>query len=590
MIVKNEEETIGRCLQSVAGIADEIIIVDTGSTDRTKGFAQVYTTHVFDFEWIDDFSAARNYAFSKATMDYILWLDADDVILEEDRRKFLHLKQTLDPSVDIVMMKYNVGFDAGGNVTLSYYRERLSRRVNNYKWQEPVHEYLALSGKIINSDICISHKKIKETASGRNVAIYEKLLSTGGKLTPRGTFYYARELYYNGRYEEAITRFNEFLDSGKGWFEDNISASCDLSKCYSLLKDDKNAIKAVLRSLEYDTPRSQACCQIGYHFKNKADYGKAIFWFEMALTAKMPAESWGFNHHDYSGYIPCIELCVCYDKLGDPQHAVEYNERADTFRPNDSSVLYNRKYFEGLKTVNIKKASCPAGKLTLSMPVRNESAKFLKEVLKEASRYIDNAVIIDDASTDNSVAICSRILKKIPYNIIHNNASKFANEIDLRKQQWNETVKTDPDWILFLDADEMFERDFRTEVRNMMSRQDIDVYCFRLYDMWDPNHYREDRYWNAHMVNRPFLVRYRKDFPYVWKETPQHCGRLPANIYSLPNDISPLRLKHYGWSRPKLRREKYERYLRLDPGALYGIKEQYESILDENPNLVEWNE
>ena len=79
MIVKNEEDVIGRCLDSVSDLVDEINIVDTGSTDRTKEIVAKYTDRIFDFEWIDDFSAARNFSFQQATRQYILWLDADDI-------------------------------------------------------------------------------------------------------------------------------------------------------------------------------------------------------------------------------------------------------------------------------------------------------------------------------------------------------------------------------------------------------------------------------------------------------------------------------------------------------------------------------
>ena len=75
MIVKDEEETLERCLESVADVVDEIIIVDTGSTDSTKEIARKSAPHVIDFEWIDDFAAARNFAFSHASLAYVLWLD-----------------------------------------------------------------------------------------------------------------------------------------------------------------------------------------------------------------------------------------------------------------------------------------------------------------------------------------------------------------------------------------------------------------------------------------------------------------------------------------------------------------------------------
>lgn len=73
MIVKNEKDILAETLDSVTEIADEIIIVDTGSTDRTKAIAMKYTDHVYDFEWMDDFSAARNAAYSYATMNYIFF-------------------------------------------------------------------------------------------------------------------------------------------------------------------------------------------------------------------------------------------------------------------------------------------------------------------------------------------------------------------------------------------------------------------------------------------------------------------------------------------------------------------------------------
>jgi glycosyltransferase involved in cell wall biosynthesis/Flp pilus assembly protein TadD len=87
MIVKNEEDHLGKCLESVRGLFDEIIIVDTGSTDRTKEIAREFGAKVFDFVWIDDFAAARNEALSHATGDYAFWLDADDVVEPAEREK-----------------------------------------------------------------------------------------------------------------------------------------------------------------------------------------------------------------------------------------------------------------------------------------------------------------------------------------------------------------------------------------------------------------------------------------------------------------------------------------------------------------------
>ena len=92
-------------------MVDEIIIVDTGSEDRTKEIVERYTDKIYDFSWRDDFAAARNYSFSLASGDFILWLDADDVILPKEREKFMERRKALDLSVSIVMMRYDAAFD-----------------------------------------------------------------------------------------------------------------------------------------------------------------------------------------------------------------------------------------------------------------------------------------------------------------------------------------------------------------------------------------------------------------------------------------------------------------------------------------------
>ena len=228
--------------------------------------------------------------------------------------------------------------------------------------------------------------------------------------------------------------------------------------------------------------------------------------------------------------------------------------------------------------------------LTLSMIVKNEEGRYLKKVLESAREYIDSAVIIDDASTDNTVEICKEALKDIPLTLILNKESKFSNEIDLRKQQWRETISTDPDWILFLDADEIFEDKFKDNVKELMINYDIDSYMFRLYDFWNEDHYRDDNLWRAHNSYRIFMIRYQRNFDYKFNESAQHCGRMPYNVGELQYCLSNMRLKHYGWSCEEDRIEKYNRYLKLDPNGEFGSLDQYASILDENINLTKWDE
>ena len=195
MIVKDEEAVLERCLTCVKQFADEIIVVDTGSSDRTKEIAYSFTKQVFDYPWIDDFAAARNEAFSKASCEYVMWLDADDVILDEDIAKLKRLKQQGDRSVDIFLCKYDTGFDEQGDVVFSYYRERIIKNDSLHRWEGAVHETIALQGKLSYLDIAIRHQKLVVHDPLRNLRIFEKQLDKGVELTPREQFYYACELY-----------------------------------------------------------------------------------------------------------------------------------------------------------------------------------------------------------------------------------------------------------------------------------------------------------------------------------------------------------------------------------------------------------
>lgn len=230
MIVKNEEDVLRRCLASITDIVDEIIIVDTGSTDSTKEIAKSFKAQVYDFKWIYDFSAVRNFSFSHATKDYIMWLDADDVIMEVDRMKLKKLKEELDGSIGQIAALYNVAHDESGKVTLFYYRERLLKRSLNFRWEGEVHESIAFVEAVIYSDFAVSHFKQRPNEKCRNLKIYENILLKR-KLCPREQYYYARELFYNDFIEKAVQEFLGFLETD-GLIKNKVDASLLLNRCF----------------------------------------------------------------------------------------------------------------------------------------------------------------------------------------------------------------------------------------------------------------------------------------------------------------------------------------------------------------------
>lgn len=348
MIVKDEEDVLARCLESVADLVDEIVIVDTGSTDRTREIAGHFTNRVFDFAWTDDFAAARNYAFSLAEKDYCMWLDADDVVLEPDRDVFRELKETLDPEVSVVMAKYHTGFDENGNVTFSYFRERLIKNHIGLLWEGAVHEAIAPVGRVIYSSFAITHRKLHPSDPERNLRIYEKQLERGIELEPRQQFYYGRELYYHQRYQEAYQVFEQFLDGGQGWVENNIDACCHCAYCCECLEQPEKALRFLLRSFAYDRPRAEVCCELGHWFFRREEMSLAAYWYSMALTCPRDDSRGGFVSPDCYGYLPCIQLCVCYSRLGELERAERMNELAAAFKPDAAAVLHNRAFFQSL--------------------------------------------------------------------------------------------------------------------------------------------------------------------------------------------------------------------------------------------------
>jgi glycosyltransferase involved in cell wall biosynthesis len=344
MIVKNEEDVLSRCLDSIKEGVDEIIIVDTGSTDRTKEIAYTYTDKVYDFEWIQDFSAARNEAFSKATMDYQMWLDADDVVPEESLKAIIDLKMNGDPATDIFTMRYITHFDAFGKPVLTSTRERLLKREKEYKWMDPVHECIPLIGNIKYTEIEIHHLKLKGNDNpNRNIEIYNALEVSGTAMTPRQLYYYARELKDHGQWAKSAYYFEKFLDTGQGWVEDNIGSCFSLSVCYNSLGETHKVLPILLKSFNYDAPRPDICSEVGYHYKRQKNYLTAFKWF--SLAASLPNDgSAGFILKDYYGYIPNIEACVCLSEMGNYAAANEYNERAAVFKPESAAIQNNRDY------------------------------------------------------------------------------------------------------------------------------------------------------------------------------------------------------------------------------------------------------
>lgn len=203
IIVKNEKDNLPLLIDDLKKFSEEIIIVDTGSTDGTLEWLKENQNDVlklYEFEWIDDFSAARNFSFSKATKDWIFWCDADDRISEKLSDKIIVLKNSMNNDI------YNVyGTMYKYTPTFTHYRNRLLKRSDNPRWECVCHECVTCDDmKIVQlADDCVIIHQHDHGNSSRNAEIFEKHINAGRQLTRREIFCYAHEINALGRDFEA---------------------------------------------------------------------------------------------------------------------------------------------------------------------------------------------------------------------------------------------------------------------------------------------------------------------------------------------------------------------------------------------------
>jgi len=196
-------------------------------------------------------------------------------------------------------------------------------------------------------------------------------------------------------------------------------------------------------------------------------------------------------------------------------------------------------------------------KIVAMMPVRNEADRYLEEVLEHLSRWVDSIVVLDDCSEDHTVNLTQRFPKVIVYK---NDAPQFAtDEPGLRAKLWQLTIKENPEWIVALDGDEVFEDRIINEIRVLINQKDYHTICFRLFDFWLSRQvYRIDGGWNPWEKSIVLMVRYNAGIQNSWLQREVHCGRFPQAYEALPSYYSDIRVKHYGWSRGE---DHYSKYL-----------------------------
>ncbi len=345
LIVKNEASILETCLKNISKYFDEIVVVDTGSTDNTKEIAKMYTQLIFDFEWCQNFSEARNFSISKATNNWVLILDADEVVLEaniENLRKMM--KQ--NPLKVGRIKRFNT-FELEGST--QRYIERVNRFFDKrlFCYEGIIHEQIvARNGntyKTFPIEFEVDHagymdEVIKKTDKlNRNIELLEIALESA----PKDSYlhYQIGKSYYKGKNsEKALWHFKKALDLGIAiqyeYAEDAVE-----SYGYALLKCQKySKALEIKRYEEFFGALPDFNFLMGLIYMNNAEFDTAMRYFSKCVCEK-EGRIEGIN-----SFLPMYNIGVINEALGKVYDALQFYRRADGY------VLALRR-IDALKTV-----------------------------------------------------------------------------------------------------------------------------------------------------------------------------------------------------------------------------------------------
>jgi tetratricopeptide (TPR) repeat protein len=348
LIVKNEERALGRALVSIRDAVDEIVVVDTGSTDRTKEIARNFTDRVYDFEWTEDFAAARQFSFDRATGDWVFWLDADDIVVHADRIRAA--LRAAERGTDCFWWKYVYGQDQYGNPTCELWRERCVRRSGAFRWEGKVHEYLAGSSgpsAVRDPDVLVLHRPDRERRAARprrNIEILQaEYREAGGNPPPRTLFYLGNEHFDLDELDDALLFYQRFVPLAD-WQDERCVAQLKIASIYRRQGQHDRALEAGLQALKSRPDWPTVAFGLAETYYYLQDWSKVVHWAEIGQLLPAP-DTAGIVYPMEYRYAWLIYYTNALYRTGHLREALEWTERALQICPGDRWHLANRRFF-----------------------------------------------------------------------------------------------------------------------------------------------------------------------------------------------------------------------------------------------------
>jgi glycosyltransferase involved in cell wall biosynthesis len=346
LIARDEERTLGRCLQSVREHVDEIVVVDTGSRDRTKEIAGQFGARIYHFPWRNDFAAARQVSFDRATGQWLFWVDADDVVW--NAAAIRPAAAAAPAEVNCFYWKYQASRDAYGNSTCEFWRERCVRNHRGFRWRGRVHEVLlARSRQIARQDndvVVVHHRDHAHRNPHRNLDILQTEYAKSASHPPARLLYYLGNEYADvGQRDIAIDYLRQYVAASR-WQEEKYLALVRIAELHRAQQRFDAAVEAAHEAVATIPEWPTACFSLAETYYFMKDWALVVYWAEAGQRRPVPDTVCVINPTALR-YSWIIFYTNALFYVGRVQDALDWTCRALEMCPGAEWHVANRSYF-----------------------------------------------------------------------------------------------------------------------------------------------------------------------------------------------------------------------------------------------------
>ena len=364
MIVRDEEANLPACLGSAAGLFDEVVVVDTGSKDRTVEIARSFGARVFEFPWVDDFAAARNAALGHASGDYAFWLDADDVIEPAERERLRGLLGRLgedrdDPAAYVVRCSCDADRNGSGATVVDHVR--LFPRRPDVRWSYRVHEQilpaLRKAGVAVRwSEVTVRHTgyvdpAVRDRKLDRDQALLEADLARDPS-EPFVLFNLGGIALERARWPEALDYLRRSLAGSAATDSIVRKLHAMIARAHQAMGDPEAALAACSAGLALDPDDAELIFRKGVLHRRCGDPARAEACWEKLLTLRRPEKFSSVDVGIY-GHLTRRNLAGLAEERGDLEAADRLWSEVLAECPGDREAEAARGRFAGALAVTV---------------------------------------------------------------------------------------------------------------------------------------------------------------------------------------------------------------------------------------------